>query len=188
MPKLTGKRIVLREYRKDDLIHMRKWVTNPNISDNLSDIFLYPNTMNQTESFLNSMLEGSANIKGFIIADKESEEYIGQIDLVNIDWKNRVAELGIVIGDEEKLGKGFGSEALMLLEEFVFNRLNLNKLQLTVHDYNKGAYKCYSKCGFKEEGRIRENFFINGRYTDIIHMGILKREYEKIRLQNSKVE
>lgn len=178
---LIGDRIILREYREDDLPYMRKWVNDPNIIKNLSNIFLYPHTLNETENFLNAILEGTSNIKGFIIAHKDTEEYIGQIDLVKVDWINRIGTLGIVIGNQEKLGKGYGTEAIKLLQDFAFNRLNLHKLELEVRDYNERAIRCYKKCGFKEEGRIRENHFINGKYTDTLCMGILKREYETLK-------
>ncbi|WP_308524438.1 GNAT family protein [uncultured Tissierella sp.] len=67
-----------------------------------------------------------------------------------------------------------------MIQEFAFNRLNLHKLDLEVRSYNERAIRCYEKCGFKEEGRIRENFFTDGKYTDTLFMGILKREYENI--------
>lgn len=180
MPILTGKRIILREYRKEDLPYMRKWVNNAEITQYLSHIFLYPHTINATESFLNSMLDGSSSMKGFIIAHKGTEEYIGQIDLIKIDWVNRVGTLGIVIGTTDYLGKGYGTEAIKLIQEFAFNKLNLHKLDLEVRAYNDRAIKCYKKCGFIEEGRIRENYFIDGKYTDTLFMGILKSEYEAI--------
>jgi RimJ/RimL family protein N-acetyltransferase len=178
MPYIIGSRIILREYRKEDLEHIRTWVNDPEVVDNLSDIFLYPNTVNQTENFLNSKLEGKGD-PGFVIAEKESLDYLGQIDLMNIDWKNRLAMMGIVIGHAGNRGKGYGTEAIRLLQRFVFDRLNLNKLELWVHDYNIHAYQCYLKCGFQEEGRIRQGFYIHGRYHDKIAMGILKSEYNE---------
>lgn len=177
MPWLFGERIILREYRKADLEYMRKWRNNPEITNNLSDIFLFPHTENNTETYLNSMLEGREDHKGFVIAHKDTEEYIGQVDLFNLDWKNRVADLGIVIGVKELLGKGYGTEAILVLQEFVFNRMNLNRLQLDVHAFNERAIRSYIKCGFKEEGRSRERFYIHGEYVDSIHMSILKSEY-----------
>jgi RimJ/RimL family protein N-acetyltransferase len=177
MPYLYGERIVLREYRKEDLEPMRKWVNDPAVADNLSDLFLYPQTLANTEQFLHSMLEGKQAAKGFVIADRQNESYIGQIDLFKIDWKNRYARLGIVIGCAEKRGQGYGPEAIRLIQGFAFERLNLNKLELDVHDYNQQAIRCYQKCGFKEEGRLRQTFYISGRYTDMIVMGILKEEY-----------
>lgn len=179
MPNLYGDRIVLREYRREDLKDMRQWVNDPEVVDNLSDVFLYPNTLEETEKFLDFVMSKNGIDKGnFVIAHKENEEYIGQIDLIKIDWKNRIAEMGIVIGTKDNWGKGYGAEAIKLLQEFVFNRLNLNRLELIVHDYNKRAYNCYKKCGFKEEGRLREKFYINGKYTDYIVMGILRSEYK----------
>lgn len=93
---------MLREYKLEDLQHIRKWVNDPEVVDNLSDIFLVPHSLAETEDFLNSVLKGGRhNTYSFVIADKETEAYIGQIDLINIDWKNRADEIGIVIGEGE---------------------------------------------------------------------------------------
>lgn len=172
---------MLREYKKEDLGYMRKWVNDPEVTANLSDIFLFPHTLNATENFLNAILEGKSAEKGFVIAHKDTEEYIGQIGLIDIDWRNRSAVLGIVIGSEENRSKGYGTEAIRVLQEFVFNSLNLNKLELQLRDYNLRGYSCYLKCGFKEEGRKRQSYYIDGKYTDTILMGILKSEYEEFK-------
>lgn len=177
MPIILGERIILREYRKEDLKDIREWVNDPEVVENMSDIFLYPHTLTQTENWLTAQLEGKGH-QGFVIAHKDSQEYIGQIDFIEIDWRNRVGEIGIVIGAAANRGQGFGSEAIRLLQQFAFDTLNLNKIELKVHDYNERAFRCYLKCGFREEGRLREGFYKQGRYTDYILMGILKREYE----------
>jgi RimJ/RimL family protein N-acetyltransferase len=179
MPRIFGERIMLREYKLEDLQHIRKWVNNPEVVDNLSDIFLVPHSLAATEDFLNSVLKGGRqNTYCFVIADKETEAYIGQIDLINIDWKNRAAEIGIVIGEGENRGKGIGSEAIHVLQEFVFNRLNMNRLQIKVHSNNTRAHRCYLKGGFKEEGRLRQSFYIHGEYFDMIILSILKSEFD----------
>lgn len=167
---------MLREYQMNDLQYMRAWVNDPEITNYLSDAFLYPHTEHQTESYLKLMVEGKDS-KGFIIADKNSSEYIGQIDLHELDWKNRNALMGIVIGRKNLLNKGYGSEAIMLLQDFVFHTLNLHRLELEVIAYNERAYRCYLRCGFKEEGRLRERIYRAGKYWDIIVMSVLKSEY-----------
>lgn len=180
MARIYGNRLVLREYQREDIENIRKWCNDPEITKNLSDIFLYPHSLKQSESFLQMMLDGSnPNMKGFVIAHKETREYIGQIDLIGIDWKNRTSLIGIVIGNSENHCKGYGQEAIKILQNFAFEELNLHKLELEVHAYNEKAYNCYKKCGFVEEGRKRENFYINGKYTDTVFMGILKSEFEK---------
>lgn len=181
MPRIKGTRIQLREYEQSDLPYIRNWVNNGEIVSTLSDVFLYPHSQSQSEQFLKRMMEGSEqSYKGFVIAQKDSGEYIGQIDLFKLDWKNRSAEIGIVISPDY-LGQGYGSEAIKLLQDFSFLQLNLHRLELRVYDFNERALRCYSSCGFKEEGRQRQNHFSNGQYSDTILMSILKEEYEVIR-------
>lgn len=180
MPRVYGEQIMLREYQKEDFPQMRKWVNDPEVVQYLSDIFLFPHTENNTEAFLDSVLLGNEKDNAhFIIADKTTETYLGQVDLIYIDWKNRVAEIGIVIGSEENRGRGIGTEALKILQSFVFESLNLNRLEIKVRDFNARAIRCYLKSGFLEEGRLRQNFFVKGKYRDTICLSMLHSEYEK---------
>lgn len=155
-----------------------QWVNDSETVRNLNDIFIYPHTVNMTEWYLNSILEDKlVNEKHFVIADVEKSEYMGQIGLVNIDWRSRVADLGIVIAKKDYRQKGLGQEAIKLLLDFAFNKMNLNRIELYVRDFNVLGYNCYLKCGFKEEGRKRKNYYIDGEYRDSIIMGILREDF-----------
>ncbi|MBB3114381.1 RimJ/RimL family protein N-acetyltransferase [Paenibacillus phyllosphaerae] len=179
MPRLYGNRIMLREYQTEDYACMREWVNEPEIVDCLSDVFLYPQTAHDTRKFLDAVIEReNEDHRGFVIADLETSVYMGQIDLFSFDWRSRVAEMGMVIGNPALHGLGFGSEAIRLLQQFAFNQLNLNRLELKVHADNAKAIRCYINCGFQEEGRLRDRHFANGKYNDLILMSILKREYD----------
>ncbi|MFC4597849.1 GNAT family N-acetyltransferase [Cohnella hongkongensis] len=179
MPRLLGTSIMLREYRREDLPWIRQWVNDPDIVVHLSDIFLYPHAEQSTESYVESMLEGRSDSKGFVIADLATEAYIGQISLDAIDWKNRVGKIGIVIGSQEHMGRGFGTEAMKLLVDFAFREMNLNRLELEVYDFNERAIRSYLSCGFVQEGRLRERQYKKGRYWDVIQMGLLKSDWKK---------
>lgn len=181
MPIICGERIKLREYRWDDLEALRGWVNDRDVTQYLSGIFLYPHTVHQTESYLKMMLEHTSEAKGFVIAEKDTDRYIGQIDLIKFDWVSRKATLGIVIGDKNLHGKGIGTEAITLLLDFAFNQLNLNKVDLTVRDYNLRGIRCYEKCGFVEEGRLREDYYTDGEYTDTVLMGCLRKDFKGIK-------
>lgn len=177
MPHLIGRKIRLREYRLEDLVPIRRWVNNPDVVRYLSDIFLFPHTLEDTEAYLRAKMEQSRDDnRGFVIADAATELFIGQINLDGIDWKNRYAKIGIVIGSPEHCGQGFGTEAMRLLIDFAFDELNLNRLELEVYDFNERARRCYASCGFKEEGRLRQRQFKDGRYADVILMGLLRSE------------
>lgn len=169
---------MLREYRIEDLPWIRQWVNDPDIVCHLSDIFLYPHPEQSTEAYLDAALEGNSDSKGFVIADPSTEAYIGQLGLDSIDWKNRVGRVGIVIGSTEQMGRGYGTEAMKLLVNFAFLEMNLNRLELEVYDFNVRAIRSYLSCGFVQEGRLRERIYKNGRYHDVIQMGILKTDWK----------
>lgn len=181
MPRLQGTLVMLREYRREDLHWMRQWVNDREIVLHLSDIFLYPHALESTEAYLEAMLDGSTDSRGFVIADPVTEDYIGQVNLDSIDWKNRVGKIGIVIGSTENLGRGYGTEAMKLLIDFAFLEMNLNRLELEVYDFNERAIRSYLNCGFIQEGRLREKQYKNGRYSDVIQMGILKSDWKRAR-------
>ncbi|KKL69973.1 hypothetical protein LCGC14_2109560 [marine sediment metagenome] len=114
-----------------------------------------------------------------IVISKEdtTEIPIGNCGIHNINWKNRVGETGIVIGENLYQNKGFGTEAMELLLEYGFATVNLNRIELNVYDYNSRAIKLYKKLGFTEEGRRRQFIWIKGSYHDAIMMGMLAEEW-----------
>jgi len=177
MPIITGNSIILREYMPEDINNIMSWVNNPEITNTLGNSFIYPKTRLGIEKFLNSVMENNSEIKGFVISDKKTLEYIGQIDLFRFDWINRLVAMQIVIGNKTFQNNGYGSEAIMLLIDFCFNTLNLNRIELELYSYNIAAHKCYLKCGFKEEGILRDKVYRNGQYWNSILMSIIKSEY-----------
>ncbi|MCC3373088.1 GNAT family N-acetyltransferase [Cohnella sp. REN36] len=181
MPHIVGERVRLREYRPEDLVPIRRWVNDESIVSFLSDIFLYPHTLESTEEFLDAMMDQKADSRSFVIAEAATELYLGQIGLDAIDWKNRVGRIGIVIGSPDNCGRGFGTEAMRLLAAYSFLELNLNRLELEVYDFNERAIRSYLKCGFREEGRLRQKLYRHGRYADVLQMGLLKEEWEQER-------
>lgn len=180
MGRCIGEKIILREFRAEDISGMRQWITDDAITGNLSGIFLKPHTWEQTEQYLNGLLSGDAGGVNFVIAEKASMKYLGQCNLLMIDHTARKAELAIVIGREHH-GQGYGKEAIRLLLGFAFAQLNLHRVYLKVYADNHRAVALYARCGFVEEGRLREDSYRNGRYTDVIEMGILRSEFEALK-------
>lgn len=171
-----GEKVMLREYRENDYDSIRAWVNDPKIVETLSDIFLYPQSEKQTRTFMD--LAMGPEWKGFIIAKRETEEYLGQIDFVRIDAKNGWGELGLVIGKSENHGQGYGSEALELMLEFAFNELRLNRVELVCWSFNEKGHRAYKKVGFVQEGVRRAKRYRKGQYHDEVCYGILKSEWQ----------
>jgi len=172
-----GERVMLREYRREDLEQMRKWVNDPGVTHFLSHVFLPAQTLPMTESFLERVLSGQSTNCHFIIADRQTEAYVGQIDLLNLNTVDRCAELGIVIGDPKRHNQGVGREAISLMLHFAFRRANLQRVELLVDADNAAAIRCYEKAGFVYEGCCRKSHFRDGAYVDINLMGALRDEW-----------
>jgi diamine N-acetyltransferase len=102
---------------------------------------------------------------------------IGSCQLHSINTVHRTAELQIRIGEGSERGSGRGSEAVLLLLDFGFRDLNLNRIFLHVFATNEPALRMYEKVGFTREGVLRRAAYIDGSYVDIVVMGILREEH-----------
>jgi RimJ/RimL family protein N-acetyltransferase len=96
------------------------------------------------------------------------------------EWSRAEAEVGIGIGDRESWGKGFGTDAMRVIMRYAFCELNLQRITLQVFDYNARAIRSYEKVGFTHEGRTRKAIFRDGSRADIVTMGILREEWQKL--------
>lgn len=114
----------------------------------------------------------------FGIYDKASAKLIGSIGISSIDQNNRHAEIGMAIGNKDYWGKGYGTDAVGMILEYCFNKLQLNKVYLDVWEENKRAIGCYVKCGFKKDGVLRQHVRKNGKYHNKWVMSILQSEWK----------
>jgi len=108
------------------------------------------------------------------IAESTSGERIGLVELVEITYIHRRAEFQIIISPENQ-GKGYGPTVTRLAIDYAFRVLNINKLYLVVSTENEAAIAIYRACGFIEEGRLIDEFFVNGHYQDALRMYQLQR-------------
>lgn len=101
---------------------------------------------------------------------------IGFCGLWRFNHTNRTCELGIGIGDRDYWSKGYGREGVSLLVDYAFRLLNFRKVCLTTSSNNERAIRCYLASGFVEEGRQRQQLWVDGKYVDQVIMGVLKAE------------
>ena len=177
MDRLTGERIVLREFRQEDISGIRSWVNDADAVRYMGGAFMRPQTWEESESYLSNILNGGAGGVNLVIAEKSGKRYLGQCALTRVDQTARHAELAIVMAPDSA-GRGYGREAVRLLLDYGFRQMNLNRVYLRVYAENERAVRCYQACGFREEGRQREQVYFDGHYGDVLEMGILRREFE----------
>ncbi|MBT8304420.1 MAG: GNAT family N-acetyltransferase [Bacteroidia bacterium] len=100
-----------------------------------------------------------------VITDKTNKA-LGMIDLFDFDFKNKRAGVGILVKDESKRNQGIGSEALELLTEYSFNRLNLHQLYCNISVDNIASINLFTKQGFKKIGTKKDWNFAEGKFHD----------------------
>lgn len=182
--KFIGDRLYLSPMNPNDVEKYVEWISSPIVSDGMG------NTSNiLTESLDKEFIEKALKNgdKCFAIILLKNDELIGNCSIYRENDNARVAELGIFIGDEKFRNNGYGQEALNLLLDYGFNYLNLNSVYLSVFSFNDVAINCYKKISFKEAGRLRENYFLNGKYYDVVYMDILKREFNGNYIRNNNI-
>ena len=100
---------------------------------------------------------------------------IGTTRLSEIDPDSKNARFSIGIFDSRFWNRGLGSEATLLVAKYAFEAANLHRLELRVLDLNERAIACYSRCGFKKEGVVREAAYLDGVWHNDIVMSLLKK-------------
>lgn len=113
----------------------------------------------------------------FAILHCDDGLHIGNTGLYHIDFLHRRAEFWVLIGDTSRQGRGAGSETTSLMRQWAFDHLNLHRLYLHVGSANSRARTMYASQGFVEEGVLREHYFIDGCYQDVIVMSQLRNEH-----------
>ena len=112
----------------------------------------------------------------FSIRTLAEDRLIGEITIW-VNWVESNGWVGIIIGERDCWGKGYGTDAMHLLLAYAFTELNLFRVTLGVFAYNPRAIRSYEKAGFKPEGVMRGEVFREGRRDDGIYMGILRDEW-----------
>ena len=112
----------------------------------------------------------------FSVQTLAEEKHIGFL-AVWVDLIHGEAWVGLGIGERELWGKGYGSDMMRICQRFVFTELGLERLSLCLFAYNPRALRSYEKCGFRLEGRTRQDVLKEGERSDTLWMGILREEW-----------
>lgn len=173
---VEGEKVALGPIRRDLIPLYHAWITNLETSR-----FLLARAVSMTLDAEVEWFEGASkrsDMAMFTIYELPAYRPIGNVDLHAIDQANRSAELGIMIGEADARGRGYGTEAVRLVCDVGFNALGLNSISLVTFGWNIAGQKAYVKAGFREIGRRREARWFDGRYWDDILYDILRTEFE----------
>jgi RimJ/RimL family protein N-acetyltransferase len=107
----------------------------------------------------------------YMISDKTTNEFIGLVDVKNIDWNVPKAELGSFI-DSRYEGKGIVTKATNLVVDYIVEKHKFIKLLCRANSRNKGSIAVILKNGFELEGTIRKDYrTTKGEIVDLNYYG-----------------
>ena len=173
---IEGNKVNLRAIERTDIDKAFVWINDREVTHWLTMIM--PMSMAEEEKWFDSLLTRE-NDRLYAIETKDGQ-LIGNIGLHSINWGTRSTMLGIMLGEKDFWGKGYGTDAVDTVLKIAFHHLGLHKVWLFTYDFNLRAQKSYEKSGFKVEGTFRDDKFHEGKYHDSIFMSILEDEWREL--------
>lgn len=174
---IVGTRVTLRPFRPDDLDALRRWHDDPTVMRYWGD----RHPILPAHAFEADLAPGGRFTQfgenGYFCICDETGRAIGRIDYEGLTLPEREAELSILIGERDAWSAGYGTEAITLLLDWLFNDRAAHRVWLTVYTDNTRAQRVYEKVGFVREGTLRETSLVDGRWRDEHIYGILGREF-----------
>jgi diamine N-acetyltransferase len=164
---LTGPKARLRSPREDDknfLVGLRNDVALQMLLMALPRA----NSTARVDEWMARLMDDPASLF-FVVADKDTDKAVGYIQLTRMDLVHGHGELGICLAEENR-GRGYAADALALLERHARSVFNIRKILLYCLVSNERATGCYKKAGYETVGTLKEHFYQEGAYRDVVIM------------------
>lgn len=171
-PKLRIRPAVL-----EDLDAIMTWINDPEVVAHIANI-KSPVSRDEEAAWLRRTLL-SANDRLYSFEDAATGAYVGQGGIHQIYWPARSGRLAIIIKKEYQ-GRGYGAAAMRELMRVGFEDLKLHKLwSIVMEDNPKTVHLNVTVLGFRQEGRLIDEYLVNGRYHTMLRLAMLEHEYRE---------
>ena len=170
----SGSLVRLRAPEQADVPAFHRWFNDRGVTATFGG--RYPVTMAMERDWVAANGASSFATGAHFAVETLAGELVGSCGLFKADPEDRTAELGLIIGEQERWGRGYGTEAVRLICRFGFEEMNLHRIGLLVFAHHAPARRVYEKAGFVVEAVAREAHWDEGRWFDDVHMGLLAGE------------
>jgi len=180
---IIGNKVLLRAIEESDLASFHAWGNDPKLWGLLGG-WHFPASFASTRAWLEKIQSDPLNVR--LAITTEENGLVGLANLLDIDWKNKHAFHGMMLGNPNVRGKGIGYDVVMSIMRYAFDELGFIRLDGSMIESNKASIAFYcGKCGWKEEGRQRNWYYRNGRYWDRLMVGVTREDYDVL-IQKTK--
>ena len=88
-----------------------------------------------------------------------------------------VADISLFIGERDRWGNGYATEAITAVSRHAIGELCIGKLSASMYAQNIGSYKAFLKASYKREGLRRAHYWLDGEPRDLIELGFVVKEW-----------
>lgn len=173
--KFTGKNVYLSPVEETDLRQIQIWINDPRINRNLNTYL--PLTMEDEKKWYKRISIQNQNNIVLAIVLKESDALLGIMGIHNIHPVHQTATTGAFIGELSAHGKGYGSDAKMLLLHHAFMDLQLKKVNSSAKGFNEKSIQYSLKCGYVKEGLRKGEFAQGDDRVDEVLLAVTKKTW-----------
>ncbi|WLD24372.1 GNAT family protein [Flavobacterium dauae] len=175
---IQTQRLTIRSIDFKDSVQVYKYRSNPEINQYLSFV---PESIEEVDQFI------AKNPKEFNLPEtwfqlaivlKETSEVIGDIGVHFFGKENKQVALGYTLSNLHQ-NKGFATEALKNVIDFLFTNLNKHRIVLSIDPENKASIKLAKRLGFRKEGHFVKSLFFKNQWVDDVVFALLKEEWLK---------
>lgn len=170
---LMGERVYLRPLERNDAELIGVWLQDRELTWSLGDFFPAADVRAVADGIERLYRSGHDLLLG--VVRRDTDRLIGLTELHHLDLDNRQASFGLLIG---QTGKGYGPEVAVLVLDYAFGPLALNRVWVQVDERNTRGIRAYQKAGFRHEGLLRESRYADSRYHNTLLMAVLRGEWQ----------
>lgn len=175
--KQTGEKIILRRITYEDTDYIVSWRNNERVRERF--VYREAFTRQGHEAWMDTMVAGG-KVEQFIICEKADMRPVGSVFFRDIDRVKKEAEYGIFIGEDDAVGKGYGSEAARLAVDYAWNCMGMERLVLRVFTDNEAAVRSYEQAGFRKTKVLKAVECSDGERKDMFYMMLARTKRQLV--------
>lgn len=119
------------------------------------------------------------NEYNFAITDSKDGTYLGGCGLNHINTTDRVANLGYWVRSS-RVNHGIATTATLLLSQFGFRELKLNRIEIVIAVENKTSQRVAEKVGARREGIMYNRILLHDKTHDAVMFSLIPADIKRI--------
>ena len=177
-PRLPGRMVTLRPLGPEDLGRLSDWFQQTDLVSQAFGVRAEAAALQEMgREFLQGLFSG---YKETLAIENQEGRLIGFVTYLLSGGQTQVAKIGILIGEETSRGRGYGTDALGALLEWLFNSVKVARCELDTASFNLRARRCFEKCGFLESGTITNLQLGANQVEEKVWMYLTREDYQAI--------